>query len=202
MRRRRFLWLVVVLGGALLLSRQSGWWLISAETEPAHADAAIVLQGSILGERARLAGAMRLLQDGTVNRVLLSVPKESYWGEATAPAARGYIEKVFGSDAAQRLDFCETGPAVNSTEEEAGVLAECVRAQGWQSIRVVTSDYHTRRAGMIWRKTVHAAGLPVKMTIHGVDDPEYRAAGWWRERRYAKTWFLEFTKLVWTGLNG
>lgn len=40
-----------------------------------------------------------------------------------------------------------------------------------------------------------------QLWIHGVDDPEFDARDWWRRRIYAKTAFLESTKLVWTLLT-
>jgi uncharacterized SAM-binding protein YcdF (DUF218 family) len=60
---------------------------------------------------------------------------------------------------------------------------------------VVTSDYHSRRAGFLWRQA--ARQFPVQLWIDGVPDPEFQARGWWRKRIYAKTWYEEFTKLVW-----
>jgi uncharacterized SAM-binding protein YcdF (DUF218 family) len=63
---------------------------------------------------------------------------------------------------------------------------------------VVTSNYHTRRAGIIWRRVIREQKLPVKLSMEGVEDPEFTPAGWWRQRQYAKTWLLETTKLLWT----
>jgi uncharacterized SAM-binding protein YcdF (DUF218 family) len=161
-----------------------------------------VLQGSILGERARLAEAMSLLQQGISGRVLLSMPNESYWGAPIPPMARGYLERNYGKDAASHVDFCETGSDVNSTEEEARALDSCVHQHGWQSIVVVTSDYHTRRAGMIWRRTRKQQDPALHLWIHPANDPEFQRRGWWRKRLYAKTWLLESTKLIWTELFG
>jgi uncharacterized SAM-binding protein YcdF (DUF218 family) len=201
--RRTVLWSLfasVILFISLL--HWGGRLLVSSDSLPAHVDAAVVLQGSSLGERARLAGAMRLLQQGIPNRVLLSVPRESYWGASIPPMARSYLEKNYGVDAANHVDFCETGADVNSTEEEARALDDCVRQHGWKSITVVTSDYHTRRAGMIWRRTLKQQDPSIHLWMHGVDDPEFQSRGWWRKRLYAKTWLLEFTKLIWTELFG
>ena len=161
----------------------------------AHPDAAVVLQGSLMGERARLAEAMALLQQGVPGRVLLSVPGESYWGAPVPPMARVYLEKNYGVEAAARVDFCETGADVNSTEEEARALDNCVKQHGWKSIVVVTSDYHTRRAGMIWRRTLKQQDPSLKLWIHAASDPEFQARGWWRKRIYAKTWLLKFRKI-------
>jgi uncharacterized SAM-binding protein YcdF (DUF218 family) len=177
--------------------------LVSRETMPPHADALVVLQGSILGERARLAGAERLLHSGVADRVLVSIPKETYWGQAVKPIAQNYITSNYGSASADRSDFCETGPEVNSTEQEAMVLLKCIQAHGWHSVVVVTSDYHTRRAGIIWRNAAQRENAAIALEVYGVDsDPDFHASRWWRERLSAKTWFYECTKLLWTVTHG
>ncbi|HEV3276138.1 MAG TPA: YdcF family protein [Terriglobia bacterium] len=179
----------------LALLRWGGFWLVSSDALPAHVDAAVILQGSISGEQARVAGAVRLLQEGIPAQAVLSVPGVSYWGTSVPEAARGYLEGKYGSEIAGRFVFCETGPDVNSTREEAEALLPCIQQHGWHTVVVVTSDYHSRRAGFLWRQA--ARQFPVQLWIDGVPDPEFRARGWWRKRIYAKTWYEEFTKLVW-----
>ncbi len=167
---------------------------------PERVDAAIVLQGSIVAEKARIAGAMDLLRRGVADRALLSVPKESYWGQSVPPVARSFLERTYGSDLAARVDFCETSGEVDSTVQEAQALSPCIRERHWQSIAIVTSDYHTRRAGMLWRRmTRHESNLHI--WVVGVADPEFQQP-WWRHRRSAKVWVMEMSKLVWASLGG
>lgn len=192
--------LAAIVVGTICSLPWSSHFLIATDPMPEHADAAIVLQGSIAAEKARIAGAMDLLQRGTVERALLSVPKESYWGQSIAPVARTYLERNFGRALAARVDFCETGEAVNSTREEAEAVFTCIGDHQWKSIVIVTSSYHTRRAGMIWRK-VSGSGPRVRISIDGVNDPEFHQP-WWHDRRSAKTWLMEITKLVWIELGG
>ena len=194
-------WLVAA--GAVVvvcLLRWGGDLLIASDSMPWHADVAIVLQGSIAAEKARIAGAIDLLQRGVADRDLLSVPKESYWGQSIPPVARSYIQGKYGSDIADRVDFCETGPEVNSTVQEAQAVSSCIQQHRWQSIVIVTSNYHTRRAGMLWRSmTSHDPNLHI--WLEGVTDPEFRQP-WWRHRQSAKIWVMEAAKLVWTVLGG
>ena len=198
--KRRYFGVIAILFMALLL-RFGVWLLISSDPLPPHAAAAVVLQGSIAGENARVAGAVRLLQTGIADRIVLSIPHESFWGQSPERAARQYIEKTYGNEIATRLEFCETGPEVNSTEDEAKAVSPCLRRQGWSTIVVVTSDYHTRRAGMIWRHVMKKEYPSARLWIHGIDDPEFDARNWWEQRIYAKTAFLESTKLIWTFLT-
>jgi len=174
--------------------------LIASDPLPEHFDAAIVLQGSIAAEKVRIAGAMGLLQSGRATRALLSVPKESYWGQSIPPVARSYLERTYGSDLAALTEFCEIGGDADSTLQEAQALNPCIQEHGWQSIVIVTSSYHTRRARIIWRKVIH--GEPnIHFWIDGVTDPEFQQP-WWRYRQSAKIWVMETTKLVWTSLGG
>ena len=203
-RRRLLGWLLVLLLGAslgvLALLRWGGVLLVSSDALPADAQAAVILQGSIAGELARLAGAVKLLQSNRVPQAVLSVPAESYWGTSVPDEAGAYIKKRYGADIAARFVFCETGPEVNSTRQEAEAMVPCLHAHGWNSIVVVTSDYHSRRAGFLWRQVLRGAQPPIKMAMDGVPDPEFQARGWWRKRLWAKTWEEEFTKLVWERL--
>jgi len=183
---------------ALCILHWGGFVLVAEDPLPAHARAAVVLQGSIVGERARLDGALQLAQQGIVDRVLVSVPPQSYWGQAIPPVALQFIEKNYGATLAARVDFCVVGPEVDSTQQEARALLPCVQEHGWHSVIVVTSNYHTRRAGILWRRHIRKNDPTTSLAIDGVPDPDFHAQGWWRDRRSAKTWFLEFTKLIWT----
>jgi uncharacterized SAM-binding protein YcdF (DUF218 family) len=198
-RSYRKLWLagsvVPVLG--LCFLHWGGYLLVSRDSLPDHMDAAVVLQGSIASEKPRVAAAMALLQQGAAARVALSVPKETYWGEEITPIARQYLEKNYGSELASRVDFCETSADMNSTEQEAQALSGCIQEHGWKTIALVTSNYHSRRAGMIWRKTLPKRDPSIHLSVDGVADPEYQPRGWWRQRAYATTWLMESAKLVW-----
>lgn len=201
-RRFRVLgWLVAACGLIIAFFLFFGSELLISQGGPiGHVDAAIVLQGSVIGEKVRTAGAMNLLQQGATDRVVLSVPHESYWGQSIPAVARPYLERTFGPALAARVDFCETGDQVDSTIEEMRALAPCIAEHHWNSMVVVTSKFHTRRAGIIWKKLARE-NPNLRLSILGVDDPEFQQP-WWRHRQAAKIFVMEFTKLVWTGFGG
>jgi uncharacterized SAM-binding protein YcdF (DUF218 family) len=173
-----------------------GYVLVTTDTLPSHADGAIVLQGSMVSEDARMAGAVRLLQQNVVDKILLSLPETSYWGQSLPNLARAYLQKRYGNEVADRFEFCETGPGVDSTEQEARAIMPCIQERRWQSIVVVTSNFHSRRAGMIWRRTWRQTKSHIQIRVDGVADPSFSPDGWWRRRLYAKTWFFESIKLA------
>jgi uncharacterized SAM-binding protein YcdF (DUF218 family) len=176
--------------------------LVATDPLPRHADAGVVLNGSMIGQRTRLAGAMTLLQQQKLDQLLVSIPDFSNWDQPVAPVARQYLERKYGNEAAVRVDFCETGPEVNSTEQEAKVLLACIRTHHWNSVAIVTSDYHTRRAGIIWRRLVRKEDPQLHIAMIAVNDPEFGSGHWWQQRLFAKTSLLESTKLVYVLLGG
>jgi uncharacterized SAM-binding protein YcdF (DUF218 family) len=188
-------WLVTALAVLVVcLLIWGGDLLVASDPLPSHADTAVVLQGSVRAEKARMSGAIDLLRQGIVDRVLLSVPKESYWGQSIPPVALAYLERNYGADLASRVDFCETGADVNSTEQEAEALNPCIREHGWRSVVIVTSNYHTRRAKRLWARTTRQDS-DLQWSVHGVADPEFQQP-WWRHRQAAKIWLLETSKLA------
>jgi uncharacterized SAM-binding protein YcdF (DUF218 family) len=176
--------------------RWGGYLLIAGGSAPEHVDAAVVLQGSIASENMRTAAAMASMQRGSASRVVISVPRESYWGEEIPPIARPYLEKKYGAELAARVDFCNTEPDVTSAQQEAQALSRCIEERGWKSIALVTSNYQSRRVRMIWRKTLSEEDSAIYVSVEGVPDPDYQPRGWWRQRTYAETWLRESAKLA------
>jgi uncharacterized SAM-binding protein YcdF (DUF218 family) len=189
--------LIVFLVFILLTLRWGGYLLVASDPIPTHVDIAVPLQGSMVGQSVRVAEAIALLQHGVADRALFSISGGKYWGAPIAPLARHYLETTYGEELAQRVDFCETGPEVNSTADEARVLARCIRERSAHTVIVVTSNYHTRRARMIWNRILHDRDPEVKLWMHQAQDPEFNPDKWWKKRLYAKTWLLEVTKLLW-----
>lgn len=181
---------------ALSFLRWGGYLLVAPNRLPERVDVAVVLQGSLAAERARIATAMTMLQRGPAEQVAFSVPKESYWGEEIAPIARSYIEKNYGADLASRVEFCQTS-GVSSAEQEAEALSSCIQEHRWKTIALVTSNYHSRRVGLIWSKTLSKRDPSIQLSVDSVADPDYQPRGWWRQRAYATTWLMESAKLVW-----
>ena len=195
------LWLAGVFAVLILcLLNWGGYLLVAGGSVPEHVDAAVVLQGSIAAVNTRTAAAMALLQRGSANRVIISVPRESYWGQEIPLIARPYLEKKYGADLAAKVDFCNTEPDLTSAQQEAQALSRCIEEHGWKSIALVTSNYQSRRVRMIWRKTLLDDEASVYVSVEGVPDPDFQLRGWWRQRLYAETWLRESAQLAWAGL--
>lgn len=80
-----------------------------------------------------------------------------------------------------------------STAEEARAVAELVRLRGWHHLVIVTSPYHTFRAGRVFDRAM-PDDVEVSMKPSPLDpfDPE----GWWRDPRSRRLVRNEYGKLV------
>jgi uncharacterized SAM-binding protein YcdF (DUF218 family) len=173
-----------------------GWWLaalggflVRAEP-PGRAELAVVLAGDWWGNR--ILKAADLVRQGYVPRALVSGPDGAYGYhecDLAIPFAlrRGYPEHWF-------LHLHHHG---YSTREEAQAVLPELRRRGIRSVLIVTSDYHTRRAGALYRSL--APDLQIRVVA--APDVFFRADAWWKTRQGRKQWFFEALKTV-TGWLG
>jgi uncharacterized SAM-binding protein YcdF (DUF218 family) len=147
---------------------------------PQPADAVFVLAGDASGNRI-LKGA-ELVREGFAPRVVVSGPEGNY----------GYYECDLAIPFAVTAGYPESYfvPFPNhalSTEEEAAAAAVELRSLGAHRVLLVTSLYHTRRAGADFR-----AAAP---------DKYFTPAGWWHNRQARKTFLIEWLKTGATWLH-
>jgi len=167
-----------------------GAYLVKASS-PQKADAALVLAGDGWGHRVLTAA--QLARDGFVPKVLVSGPDGAYGlheCDLAIPFAvkHGYPESY----------FVHMEHSARSTAAEAQAVLPAIRQMGIQRLIVVTSNFHTRRAGAIFRR------LAPDLTILVVAAPDesFTADGWWHKREGQKKFLTESEKTVanWIGL--
>jgi uncharacterized SAM-binding protein YcdF (DUF218 family) len=189
-------WILAALAAAAVWLAHPLWMtalgscLVRAE-EPFRADIAVVLAGDGYGERV-LKGA-ELVRRGFTGKVLVSGPEGMYGyneAELAIPFAvgHGYPESWFLPLPNKSL----------STREEAAVVAPELRRRGVRRCLLVTSNYHTRRAGRIFR----SAAPDVIFRVIAAEDRFFRPDGWWRTREGQKRFVLEWMKTIagWFGV--
>jgi uncharacterized SAM-binding protein YcdF (DUF218 family) len=157
--------------------------LVAAE-KPAHADMIVVLAGD--GNGLRILTAAHLVREGYAPVALISGPNGYYETpecDVAIPFAtkRGYPETYFRHFHAHN----------KSTEEEAHDIIGELRKQDVKSILVVTSGYHTRRAGKYYK---HIPGIEARMIA--APDRYAEHGTWWKEREGRKTVFFEWSKTI------
>lgn len=192
MNRRpiRFLKILVYTVAVLaLLAVAHAWWmtalgrLLVHADGAANADIAVVLAGDYYGNRILFAGG--LVKQGFVPKVLVSGPQMLY-GQYECDLAIPYaVQHGFPADW-----FLRAPNQAHSTREEAAAILPDLRRRGVHRFLLVTSDFHTARAGRIYR----AAAPDLEMRVVAVPDMYFRPDGWWRNREGQKLFLIEWLK--------
>lgn len=149
---------------------------------PARADGVVALTGA--GSNERIGAAMSLLEEGRAKRMLVSgVNRE---------ASREDIRTV--SRAVRRLYDCcvDLGFDAANTVGNARETQEWARAMRYESLIVVTADYHMPRAMLELRGAMPNKRLIAYPTRTSVVDPKR----WWRTTRGARLMVGEYTKYL------
>ena len=115
-------------------------YLRTGGDRPEPADAVVVLGPGLNGER--LDRAQELLDEGLADTLVVSMARGGQRDETDAVCAGEptYFEVV-----------CFTGDPF-STRGEARSVAQLAAARGWRKLLVVTSDYHVRRARLLFSR--------------------------------------------------
>jgi uncharacterized SAM-binding protein YcdF (DUF218 family) len=158
---------------------------------PVKADVIVVLAGDFAGNR--ILKAAELVRQGVAPQALIDGPGEAYGlheSDLAIPFAvrHGYPESYF-------IPF--PNDARSTASEADAVVAELQRRK-LHRIDIVTSDYHTRRAGNIFRSK--ARDLEIHMIA--APDRDFTPDGWWKTRDGKKVFATEWMKTVagWLGL--
>lgn len=193
-RRSRWLhwfpWVALVAALAVCAAAYPLWlgWMgafLVCQDGPEKAEMIVVLAGDQFGRR--IGKACDLLREGYAPSVLVSGPC-CYYGIVESDAAIEFAAKK-GCLADHLISF--PVKARNTVDEAAELTAE-LRRRGVRRFLVVTSDYHTRRAGNAFRRATNGASFRVV----GAPDEYFTADGWWREREAQKVVFFEWSKTV------
>src|ERR1035441_9684933 len=142
----RFLRLFIVLlvaGLLVALASQASRFLVVDEPEPS--DAIVVLAGET---NVRPARALELLRQGLAPRVLIDAEtRDRVYDQSLTDIAQKYVNSLPEST---RISVCPiTGL---STHAEADDASQCLQSLNAHHVLIVTSEYHTRRARMIFRQ--------------------------------------------------
>lgn len=166
-----------------------GGYLVRA-SPPVHADMVVVLAGDFSGNRILTAGD--LVRRGFAPKALVSGTSGEYGLHETDLAIpfavrHGYPESY----------FVALPNDARSTKAEADEVLAALGTWHAHRVDIVTSNYHTRRAGNIYR--AKAPGLEIHMVA--APDVYFTPDGWWRDRDARKVFLMEWMKTVATWLG-
>ena len=189
-----FLLTVIYVGGC----RRAGQWLVK-ENVPAHADALVVLMGNF---PERVLQAADLYSAGRADQVIIV--------EESMGAYRGLEERGVSiiSKTTQAKESCIAlgippekitilpGDA-RSTLTEAVIIRDYLRTTGGiDSLVLVSSPYHLRRASLIFDKALDKSQPPVWVGCSPSAYANYNATGWWRQKEDIQDVLSEMIKLM------
>jgi hypothetical protein len=177
-------WLLAAgLLAGLAFAKGAGFLVVDA---PVRSDVILVLAGET--ER-RPERALQLLAQGYGSRVVLDVPTDSKIYEFTwIQLAQKYIQDL---PQGALVSLCAIEG--RSTKDESKDAGKCLAREGAQSVLIVTSDFHTRRALGIFRREIPG----YTYSVAAVRDETQFGIRWWTHRQWAKTFVDEWLRLIW-----
>ena len=170
--------------------------LIMTNEELERSDAILVLAG---GEPGRAWEAADLFNANLAQYVIVTKDQTSLdelelrrRGIELVDGHGNYVRVLRGMGVPEERIVTVTNPVVDTFNELQQARDLCAK-RNWNSIIIVTSNYHTRRARLTARY-VFGKGFHVSVAAakHGGLNPN----GWWKNNGDVRTFLIEFDKLV------
>ena len=149
--------------------------------EPERADAIVALTGP---SAERVNAAVRLLEQDKGERVLISGVNREVRRQELRALTPG-SNKLFNC-------CVDLGFEAEDTIGNAQEIAAWADAKGYDSLIVVTSDYHMPRA----LTEIRAAAPGVRLTPYAVETPSLDNSRWWKAAITARRMTLEYVKYL------
>jgi uncharacterized SAM-binding protein YcdF (DUF218 family) len=148
-----------------------------------HAAGIVVLTGGA----ARIDNGLQLLVEGRGSRLLISGANPAFTDKTLADS--------FGSNFAETLACCvDVGHAARDTIGNAIETRKWAEQQHFDSLLVVTSDYHMRRS-----MAELADAMPnVRLLPVPINNPDLHIADWWKEPKTFALLAREYGKYLLT----
>lgn len=193
-----YITLVLFLLLSVFMFRQAGNWLVRTDV-PQKADAILILMGS-RGDRALEAAA---LWEKHFADTLIFV--EDYENGREFLTQRGIVlpnDAYMTTSILNQLgvpDSCILtlpGEAKSTMDEAEALKNYLVNKPSMDTLILVTSKSHSRRATVIFDKSLHS--LPHKVNLISCPSTydNFQAKTWWKHRETAKQVFLEYVKII------
>lgn len=167
-------------------------YYLSPQDGLTKADAIVAISGG--DTQARTKEAVRLYQEGWAKHLIFSGAAFDPNSPSNAAAMAQAAEDAGVPATAIELDEI----AANTRQNAAGVAA-IVKAQDYQSIILVTSPYHQRRASIVFSRE-----LPANVAIynHSTTDLDWRRSHWWATPTSRSLTIAELQKVVYELVSG
>jgi uncharacterized SAM-binding protein YcdF (DUF218 family) len=177
----------------------AGSYLVISESSNQKTDAAIILMGSIAD---RVLEASDYYKAGKTEKLII-VNNIQYGSRALEPY--GVIIPNFAKlsiDALMQLGVPDSaiillpGRATSTSDEADTLRAMLISKPQINTVSIISSSAHTRRAKMIFRDSFQDYGLEVNIIPVPSKYSEFNADKWWTDRESAKQVFMEWVKII------
>jgi uncharacterized SAM-binding protein YcdF (DUF218 family) len=176
--------LIIVLLLLLVIIRQLGFWIVNTE-KPVKADAIFLLMGDI---DDRLPLCIDLYKAGYAPAIVMVEPSDEkkdlplQKGIQLYSAAENVCDILVQKKIERAAITVLAGPA-SSTIDEARAMADWCKARpAIKKILVITSTYHTARAGKILKRVFKKNKLDVEFILPFNQYTGYQSGGWYRRK--------------------
>lgn len=179
--------------------QRAGLWLLKKDN-PEHADALVILMGSVSD---RVQEAADLYKQNVIGKILIVGPDE-----ITSIAHEEGDTNITNNSQQSLSDLVAMGIPPDSviilpgyanrrTLTEAMIIREyCENKTGIDTLILVSSSHHMRRASMIFKSVFSSAGQPVVIFCSPSRYSEFNAEKWWRTKEGTHIVFTEYLKMA------
>jgi uncharacterized SAM-binding protein YcdF (DUF218 family) len=154
------------------------------------ADAIVPLGGEAAQER--LIHAAKLFKEGYAQSFIIVNEDIKLPGIRTGYNELVKREAIWQGVSSESIVFAPG--IVTSTVDEALSVRELAQREGFRSLIVVTSPFHTRRTRRIFRDTFRETGITI--TVQPVVGHWYKADSWWKSQEGLQTTWTEYLKFL------
>jgi len=167
-------------------------YFLSPQSKLTDVDAIVTISG---GEtQARTAEAIKLYKQGLAKKIIFSGAAE----DPHSPSNALMMQQIALNENVPPVDIILEEKSVN-TEQNASEVAKIIRAYNFNSIILITSPYHQRRAYLEFKKQL---GSNFNILNHSSPDQTWRRSKWWASDQSISLTFQELKKVFyiwWTG---
>ena len=196
-RKWRRLFVAFLLLGLLWLISWVGALALIVSVPLDRVDAIVMLSGSSsLAERTQHASKLYLQRRS--QKILLTTDNhQGGWSEAEQ--RNPYFHEIARNELVRlgvpKENIEIVGPAVTSTWEEGLAIGDYVSTHQLNSVLIVTSSYHSRRALWTFRTLLpQNTRIGIDPVPTGIQTPDPET--WWLKRRGWQLVFIEYLKLI------
>lgn len=195
-------WVLSILAILMVASvggcRRAGKWLVKENT-PVRADAMVLLMGNFPD---RVLHAVDLYRSGTAGKVLIA---EESMGPFSTLEARG-AEILSNTEQARNASVALGVPPgsiivlpgeARSTMDEAIIIRNYINSMpDTDTLLLVSSASHMRRASMIFNAAFRKSDRPVYIACSPSSYSGFNPEKWWRNREEVQAVMYEYIKIV------